>query len=90
MVTQPVEKLWRTRNFPGSEDIKWTYVGLRSGVFRTFPGHRSRRGYDPTGCVKFALLCFYILALGINLYSFISFGYHIIEKSKLLFSDMCV
>lgn len=48
LISQPVEKLWRLRSFPGIEDVKWTYVGMRSGVFRTYPGHRSRRGYDPS------------------------------------------
>ena len=38
LISQPVEKLWRTRRFEGIEDVKWTYVGMRSGVFRTYPG----------------------------------------------------
>ncbi|KAK2155924.1 hypothetical protein LSH36_227g06072 [Paralvinella palmiformis] len=48
LITQPIEKLWRIRNFEGIEDVKWTYVGMRSGVFRTYPGHRSTRSYDPS------------------------------------------
>ncbi|XP_070196192.1 voltage-dependent calcium channel subunit alpha-2/delta-2-like [Littorina saxatilis] len=48
LITQPIEEIWRTRNFDSIDKIKWTNVGLRSGVFRTYPGHRSTRGYDPT------------------------------------------
>ena len=48
LISQPVEKLWRTRKFESIDDVKWTYVGMRSGVFRTYPAHRSTRGYDPT------------------------------------------
>ncbi|KAK2171035.1 hypothetical protein NP493_1112g00008 [Ridgeia piscesae] len=32
----------------GVDDVKWTYVGMRSGLFRTYPAHRSTRTYDPT------------------------------------------
>ncbi|XP_050400585.1 voltage-dependent calcium channel subunit alpha-2/delta-2 [Patella vulgata] len=48
LITQPIEEIWRTRDFESINQIKWTNVGLRSGVFRTYPGHRSSRGYDPT------------------------------------------
>lgn len=48
LITQPVERLWRVRNFDGIDNVKWTYVGMRSGVFRTYPGHRSIRLYDPS------------------------------------------
>jgi len=48
LITQPVERLWRTRTFEGVDDVKWTYVGMRSGVFRTYPAHRSQRAYDPS------------------------------------------
>jgi hypothetical protein len=48
LITQPIEAVWRDRNFESIDKIKWTNVGLRSGVFRTYPGHRSTRGYDPT------------------------------------------
>ena len=52
LISQNVEKLWRVRSFPGVDDVKWTYVGMRSGVFRTYPAHRSRRGYDPSKLVS--------------------------------------
>jgi voltage-dependent calcium channel alpha-2/delta-3 len=29
------------------KEVKWTYVGMRTGVFRTYPGHRSTRLYNP-------------------------------------------
>ncbi|XP_005108179.1 voltage-dependent calcium channel subunit alpha-2/delta-2 [Aplysia californica] len=48
LITQPIEKIWRDRKFESIDQVKWTNVGLRSGVFRTYPGHRSTRGYDPT------------------------------------------
>ncbi|XP_041357381.1 VWFA and cache domain-containing protein 1-like [Gigantopelta aegis] len=48
LITQPIEVIWRTRDFESIKQIKWTNVGLRSGVFRTYPGHRSKREYDPT------------------------------------------
>lgn len=48
LITQPVEEVWKARNFGSIDQVKWTYVGMRSGVFRTYPGHRSTRTYDPT------------------------------------------
>ncbi|GFO18775.1 voltage-dependent calcium channel subunit alpha-2/delta-2-like [Plakobranchus ocellatus] len=48
LITYPIEKVWRERTFESIDQIKWTNVGLRSGVFRTYPGHRSTRNYDPT------------------------------------------
>ncbi|KAL4236042.1 hypothetical protein ACF0H5_004428 [Mactra antiquata] len=48
LITQPIEKIWKERKFESLSQIKWTNVGLRSGVFRTYPGHRSTRKYDPT------------------------------------------
>ncbi|XP_067678444.1 voltage-dependent calcium channel subunit alpha-2/delta-2-like [Haliotis asinina] len=48
LLTQPIERIWATRDFESINQIKWTNVGLRSGVFRTYPGHRSTRSYDPT------------------------------------------
>ncbi|CAH1252963.1 CACNA2D2 [Branchiostoma lanceolatum] len=49
LITSQIEEIWRDRDFGGLGDVKWTYIGCRSGVFRTYPGHRSRRTYDPTG-----------------------------------------
>lgn len=48
LITQPIEVEWKKRRFEALDKVKWTYVGLRSGVFRTYPGHRSGRSYDPT------------------------------------------
>ncbi|XP_071499643.1 voltage-dependent calcium channel subunit alpha-2/delta-3-like [Diadema antillarum] len=48
LITSQIEPIWRDRNSPLLKDVKWTYIGCRSGVFRTYPGHRSRRPYDPT------------------------------------------
>ncbi|XP_002735490.2 VWFA and cache domain-containing protein 1-like [Saccoglossus kowalevskii] len=48
LITSQIEEIWKTRKFDLLDDVKWTYIGCRSGVFRTYPGHRSRRTYDPT------------------------------------------
>lgn len=48
LITQPIEEIWKSREFESLSQVKWTNIGLRSGVFRTYPGHRSKRGYDPT------------------------------------------
>ncbi|XP_059149465.1 voltage-dependent calcium channel subunit alpha-2/delta-2-like [Physella acuta] len=48
LITYPIEDIWKKRNFESLDQVKWTNVGLRSGVFRTYPGHRSTRNYDPT------------------------------------------
>ncbi|XP_038057398.1 voltage-dependent calcium channel subunit alpha-2/delta-3-like [Patiria miniata] len=48
LITSQIEKIWRSRNKKMLQDVKWTYIGCRSGVFRTYPGHRSKRYYDPT------------------------------------------
>lgn len=48
LITQPIEEEWRKRDFESLDKVKWTYVGMRSGVFRTYPGHPSNRNYDPT------------------------------------------
>ncbi|XP_031549203.1 uncharacterized protein LOC116286765 [Actinia tenebrosa] len=48
MMTGKIEKTWLSRTHEILKDVRWTYVGTRSGVFRSFPGHRSRRNYDPT------------------------------------------
>ncbi|OWA52215.1 putative Voltage-dependent calcium channel subunit alpha-2/delta-2 [Hypsibius exemplaris] len=47
-ITYPIEEYWASRQFEWIDQIKWTYVGMRSGVFRTYPGHRSTRLYDAT------------------------------------------
>ncbi|KAJ8032799.1 Voltage-dependent calcium channel subunit alpha-2/delta-2 [Holothuria leucospilota] len=48
LITSPIENVWKARNSPLLKEVKWTYIGCRSGVFRTYPGHRSSRAYDPT------------------------------------------
>ncbi|KAL3318708.1 hypothetical protein Ciccas_002628 [Cichlidogyrus casuarinus] len=48
LVTHPIEKFWRDRDPELVKNVMWTYVGMRSGVFRTYPGHRSVRDYDPS------------------------------------------
>ena len=52
LITQPIEEEWVKRSFEALDKVKWTYVGLRSGMFRPYPGHRSKRSYDPTAYVS--------------------------------------
>ena len=47
LISQPIEDYWRKRPYELVKENKWTYVGMRNGVFRTFPGHRSNRLYNP-------------------------------------------
>jgi hypothetical protein len=46
LISQPIERVWRRRPAELTKDIIWTYVGMRTGVFRTYPAHRSVREYD--------------------------------------------
>jgi voltage-dependent calcium channel alpha-2/delta-3 len=48
LISQPIERVWRRRPAELTKDIIWTYVGMRTGVFRTYPAHRSVRDYDHT------------------------------------------
>ncbi|CAF5144461.1 unnamed protein product, partial [Rotaria magnacalcarata] len=48
LISQPIERIWRRRPAELTKDIIWTYVGMRTGVFRTYPAHRSVRDYDHT------------------------------------------
>ncbi|CAF0942065.1 unnamed protein product [Adineta steineri] len=48
LISQPIERIWRRRPSELTKDIIWTYVGMRTGVFRTYPAHRSVRDYDHT------------------------------------------
>ncbi|CAF0843774.1 unnamed protein product [Adineta ricciae] len=48
LISQPIERVWRARPSELTKDIIWTYVGMRTGVFRTYPAHRSVRDYDHT------------------------------------------
>jgi hypothetical protein len=48
LISQPIERVWRRRAAELTKDIIWTYVGMRTGVFRTYPAHRSVRDYDHT------------------------------------------
>lgn len=36
LISQPIEQYWRTRPAESVKEVKWTYVGMRSGVFRNF------------------------------------------------------
>lgn len=47
LISQPIESYWNLRPAESVKEVKWTYVGMRSGVFRTYPGHRSVRLYNP-------------------------------------------
>ena len=47
LISQPIEEYWRKRPYDLVKENKWTYVGMRNGVFRTYPGHRSNRLYNP-------------------------------------------
>ena len=76
LITQPIEEVWRTRNFDSIDKIKWTNVGLRSGVFRTYPGHRSTRGYDPTQWGP--VLCLSVFGSFVNLQGSLGAGWHFV------------
>ena len=48
-ITSLIEEIWKNnRSSEILKDVPWTYIGTRSGVFRSYPGHRSRRNFDPT------------------------------------------
>jgi len=48
-ITSLIEDIWKNnRSSEILKDVPWTYIGTRSGVFRSYPGHRSRRNFDPT------------------------------------------
>lgn len=47
LISQPIEEYYLERPPESVKEVKWTYVGMRTGVFRTFPGHRSNRIYNP-------------------------------------------
>lgn len=47
LISQPIEEYWKARPSESVKEVKWTYVGMRTGVFRTYPGHRSNRLYNP-------------------------------------------
>ena len=47
LISQPIEEYWKQRPPESVKEVKWTYVGMRTGVFRTYPGHRSNRLYNP-------------------------------------------
>ena len=47
-ITSLIEKTWKNRSSDILKDVPWTYVGTQSGVFRSYPGHRSRKLFDPT------------------------------------------
>jgi voltage-dependent calcium channel alpha-2/delta-3 len=34
LISQPIEQYWNTRHPDDVKEVKWTYVGMRSGVFR--------------------------------------------------------
>ena len=36
LVSQPIEEFWRTRPADAVKEVKWTYVGMRTGVFRNY------------------------------------------------------
>ncbi|EDV25350.1 uncharacterized protein TRIADDRAFT_55341 [Trichoplax adhaerens] len=47
-LTSLLERDWKLKL--GSvlrQAVKWVYIGLRNGVFRSYPGHIVRKGYDP-------------------------------------------
>ena len=47
LISQPIEEYFLSRPPESVKEVKWTYVGMRTGVFRTYPGHRSNRLYNP-------------------------------------------
>lgn len=36
LISQPIESYWNTRPPESVKEVKWTFVGMRSGVFRNF------------------------------------------------------
>ncbi|KAJ7333705.1 hypothetical protein OS493_015788 [Desmophyllum pertusum] len=48
-ITSLIEEIWKNnRSSEILKDVPWTYIGTRSGIFRSYPGHRSRKNFDPT------------------------------------------
>ena len=47
-ITSLIEQTWKNRSSDILKDVPWTYVGTQSGVFRSYPGHRARKNFDPT------------------------------------------
>ncbi|XP_015752971.1 PREDICTED: uncharacterized protein LOC107332703, partial [Acropora digitifera] len=48
LITSLIEETWKNRSSEILKDVSWTYVGTQSGVFRSYPGHRARKNFDPT------------------------------------------
>ncbi|XP_028402985.1 voltage-dependent calcium channel subunit alpha-2/delta-1-like isoform X1 [Dendronephthya gigantea] len=48
LITAPIETAWKARNRTILKDVRWTYVATTRGAFRSYPGHRSPKNFDPT------------------------------------------
>ena len=48
LITAPIESVWKARNETIMKDVRWTYVATTRGAFRSYPGHRSPKTFDPT------------------------------------------
>lgn len=53
VITAPIESAWKARNETFLKDVRWTYVATTRGAFRSYPGHRSPKNFDPRRYILF-------------------------------------
>eukprot|EP00117_Sycon_ciliatum_P025971 scpid28085/ scgid5481/ VWFA and cache domain-containing protein 1 len=47
-LTQAIQDVWMNRTSALQSHVAWTFFGASNGVFRTYPGSRSSKKFDPT------------------------------------------